>query len=136
MSEDEEEEEQESILSKQDARVLRDLKLQTAPFAQIAEQNLALLAELAETEVAEEVMTDANERLLEIIDEKEKELLTSVNKCKQQERDLEEVNKQLLNEKSRLSAAKNLIRMEIEKRKKLISDTVPSEREIDSELES
>jgi murein L,D-transpeptidase YcbB/YkuD len=134
LTEDEGEDE-EAILSKQDAKVLKDLKLQTEPYAQIAEQNLELLAMLAESEVAKETVESASKELLEIISEKEKELLTSVDKCKQQERDLEEVNKQLMTERDRVSAAKSLYRLEVAKRKKLIGEAVPTEKEIDQELE-
>lgn len=130
------EEESESILSSEDRKVLKDLKLQTEPYAQIAEQNLELLAMLAESEVNRETVEDASKQLLEIIGEKDQILAEQKRTIQEQESKLNVVNKQLEAEKSRVNVAKNLIRQEIEKRKKLINEVVPTEKEIDRELES
>jgi hypothetical protein len=127
---------EESILSAEDRKVLRDLKLMTSPYSEIAEQNLQLLAMLAESEVAEETMEDANKQLLEIIDEKEKELSTFVYTCKQKDKTLDEVSQQLLTEKGRVETLKDLYKKEVQRRKDLITSTVQeSEKSIDRDLE-
>jgi septal ring factor EnvC (AmiA/AmiB activator) len=73
--------------------------------------------------------------LLQIIDEKDRELVYKCKQLQEQESKLTDVNKQLIEEKGRVDATKSLLKKEIAKRKKLINEAVPTEQEIDRELE-
>lgn len=89
-----------------------------------------------ENEAENMELLEINKGLAQFLDEKDRELVDKCKQIQEQESKLNVVNKQLEEERTRLNTAKSLLKKEIAKRKKLISDSIPSEKEIDLELES
>ncbi len=96
----------------------------------------AILEQTVEAELKNVENEEENLELLKMVEEKEEELVYKCKQLQEQENQLTEVSKQLLAEKARVETIKKLFREEVSKRKKLIDEIIPSEEEIDKELQT
>lgn len=128
--------ERESVFTEEELKAFENLRMLEQPYVKIAKAAIQAENKNDELEVDNAIQLELNKKLGQVIDEKEAELVDKRLQVQTKQTELDAVSKQLIEEKGRVIALKKLYRKEIQRRKDLITSTIQSEKEIDSELES